>query len=183
MCFSACYCDTYCKLHGNWTATIESEASFIAEHRLKHKHHPFEWCVFQKKSAPWIGLCILSLHCVQFIQVHRVYSHGLPLCEKRWILLDYISQGCGGAKCLQLHSVLAFKEWENETVWQRVWVWLFSSLHCFIGHSPGEPSFFWAGSLQKADGQATVLFNSMVPHKHSILFVGPANIKYLNRHG
>lgn len=89
---------------------------FFAEHRLKHKHHPFEWRVFQKKSVTWIGLYILSLHCIQFIQVHSVYSHGLPLCEKRWILLDYKSQGCRGAKCLQLHSVLAFKEWENGTL-------------------------------------------------------------------
>lgn len=32
-------------------------------------------------------------------------------------------------------------------------------------------------------GRWDPVFDSMVQHKHSILFVGPANIKYLNRQG
>lgn len=29
---------------------------------------------------------------------HSVYTHELPPCEKRFILFDYMSQGCRGAK-------------------------------------------------------------------------------------
>lgn len=105
--------DTYCKLHGDCTLTIESEASFIAEHRFKHKHYPVEWCVFQKKSDPWTTLHVLSHHCTQFIQP-TVCIHLGFLCVKRdWSFSTTRLRGVEERKCLQLHSVLAFKEWEN----------------------------------------------------------------------
>lgn len=40
----------YIILHGDWTSTIESDASFISVHRFTHKRHPF-WMVFYSKEV------------------------------------------------------------------------------------------------------------------------------------
>lgn len=63
------------------TSTIESEASFISVCRFTDKRHSFEQCVFQRKSAPWTSLYILSLDCIQFIQL-KVCIHMGFLCVK-----------------------------------------------------------------------------------------------------
>ncbi len=69
--------------------------------------------VFWPNSAPRTILCILPS---PLYSACKVYSHGLPLWKRliAAILFDCKSQECWGAKCLQLHPVIAFWEWAND---------------------------------------------------------------------
>lgn len=145
--------DTYWKLPGDCTSTIESEASFIAEHRFNHKHHQDEWCVFQERqglyyifylttvfgsfsshcvftraSSVWKEIDPFRLHVSGVLRSENVYS-----CTQCW----HLKSGKMGYHGSGVYALIVF----------------FSP--SFIGHGPRGPSFLPTGCLQKADGQAT----------------------------
>lgn len=70
-----------------------------------------------KPSVPLVSLLNNEIFLPKFSsEDYSVYSHGLPLWKRliAAILFDCMSQECWGAKCLQLHPVIAFWEWPND---------------------------------------------------------------------
>lgn len=68
----------------------------------------------------WIQFSSLDLFCVvlppSLYSDYKVHSHGPRLWKGliAAILSDCMSHECRGAKCLQLHPVIAFWEWPND---------------------------------------------------------------------
>lgn len=111
---------------------------------------------------------------------HSVYSHKLPLCEE----IDHFR--------LHVSGVL-----KSENVYSCTQCWhLKSGKRGYCNSSAHARIIFFSPSFHRPRPRRTKFPSNWLPaksrwpsrwdpvqHKHSILFVGPANIKYLNWQG
>lgn len=173
-------CLTWWKLQGDCTSIAESEASFIAE----HKHHLVEWCVFQK-SDPWTILYILFHDSIRFIQL-TVCIHAGFLCVKRdWSFLTTCLRGVEEQNVYSCTQCWHLKSGEVGFHSSGVYALIVFFSPSFHGPRPRRTKFpsNWMPAKSRWPGHWDPVFGSRVQHKHSILFVGPANIKYLKWQG
>lgn len=115
-------------------------------------------CVFTRASSVWKEIDPFPLHLSGVLKSENVYS-----CTQCW----HLKSGKMGYHGSGVYAPIVFFSSSFHRPWPR---------------RTKFPSN-WMPAKSRWSGHWDPVFYSMVQHKHSILFVGAANMKYLNQQG